>query len=124
MVGIQERMQGVLISLKGTTIFQGNAYTMQEMQPMEDKINFELIKDRFKDLDQVISDMAMLTASAQLRSGGRQGSAIIDELIAFGNDGKWQQGVIDYARAYTKVVKKDYAAFIKDYKQGKYEQRT
>ena len=73
---------------------------------------------------QVIDDMAALTASAQLRSGGRQGSAIIDELIAFGNDSKWQQGVIDYARGYTKVVKKDYAAFMKDYKQGKYEQRT
>src|ERR1700761_4170880 len=121
---IQQRMQGVLVSLSGTTIFKGDAYTMQEMQPMEDKINFEVIKDRFKDIDQVISDMAMLTASAQLRSGGRQGSAIIDELIAFGNDSKWHQGIIDYAWGYTKVVKKDYAAFMKDYKQGKYEQRT
>lgn len=121
---IQQRMQGVLQSLKGTTVFKGDTYTVQEMQPMEDKINFELIKDRFKDLDQVISDMAMLTASAQLRSGGRQGSAIIDELIAFGNDTKWHQGVIDYAKAYSKTVQKDYAAFVKDYKQHKYEQRT
>jgi uncharacterized protein (DUF2252 family) len=118
---IQQRMQGVLVSLKGTTIFKGEPYALQEMQPMEDKINFELIKDRFKDLGQVISDMAMLTASAQLRSGGRQGSAITDELIAFGNDDKWRQAIIDYAKAYAKVVKKDYTAFRKDYKQGKYD---
>jgi len=121
---IQQRMQGVLQSLKGTTVFKGDTYTVQEMQPMEDKINFELIKDRFKDLDQVISDMAMLTASAQLRSGGRQGSAIIDELIAFGADRKWHQGVIDHAKNYAAIVKKDYAEFLKDYKQHRYEQRV
>jgi uncharacterized protein (DUF2252 family) len=121
---VQQRMQGMLVSLKGNTIFKGDTYTLQEMQPMEDKINFELIKDRFKDLDQVISDMALLTASAQLRSGGRQGSAIIDELIAFGNDSKWHQGIIDYAKAYAKVVKKDYKEFLKDFKQGKYERRV
>jgi uncharacterized protein (DUF2252 family) len=120
---IQQRMQGVLQSLKGITFFKGDAYTVQEMQPMEDKINFELIKDRFKDLDLVISDMALLTASAQLRSGGRQGSAIIDELITFGTDRRWHQGVIDYAKAYSKTVQKDYAAFLKDYKLHKYERR-
>jgi uncharacterized protein (DUF2252 family) len=118
--GIQQRMQGMLVSLKGTTIFKDDAYTVQEMQPMEDKINFELIKDRYKDIDQVISDMALLTASAQLRSGGRHGSAIIDELIAFGNDTRWRQDVIDYARQYTRTVKKDYKTFLKDYKKGKY----
>lgn len=117
---IQQRMQGVLVSLKGTTVFKGDTYTLQEMQPMDDKIKFEVIKDRFKELDQVINDMAMLTASAQLRSGGRQGSAIIDELIAFGRDAQWQQAIIDYAKGYLQVVKKDYTAFLKDYKQGKY----
>ena len=118
--GIQQRMQGVLVSLKGTTVFEGDAYTLQEMQPMEDKINFELIKDRYKDLDQVISDMALLTASAQLRSGGRQGSAIIDKLIAFGNDSRWHQDIIDYAKSYTRTVKQDYKTFMRDYKKGKY----
>jgi uncharacterized protein (DUF2252 family) len=117
---IQQRMQGVLVSLKGVTHFKGDDYTLQEMQPMEDKINFELIKDRYKDIDHVLNDMALLTASAQLRSGGRQGSAIIDELIAFGSDDRWHQDIIDYARHYTKTVKQDYKTFVKDYKDGKY----
>jgi hypothetical protein len=38
----------------------------------------------------VVNNMAELSVSAQLRSGGRQGSVIADELIAFGAAGKTQ----------------------------------
>ena len=44
---IQQRMQSVLAALQGATIFNGDPYTLQKMQPTEDKINFELIKDRY-----------------------------------------------------------------------------
>jgi uncharacterized protein (DUF2252 family) len=119
-IDVQQRMQSVLPALQGTTIFKDEPYTLQAMQPTEDKINFELIKDAYRDIYQVIDDMAMLTASAQLRSGGRQGSAIIDELIAYGEDTEWQQVLIDYALKYAKQVKRDYKEYMKDYKKGKY----
>jgi Uncharacterized protein conserved in bacteria (DUF2252) len=77
-----------------------------------------MIRDRYKDVERVIKDMAMLTASAQLRSSGRQGSALADELIAFGKDHHWQQGLLDYAVAYAAKVKKDYQAYFKAYKAG------
>ena len=38
----------------------------------------------------VVNNMAELSVSAQLRSGGRKGSVIADELIAFGAAGKTQ----------------------------------
>ena len=120
-IDVQQRMQNVLPSLQGTTIFKDDAYTLQEMQPTEDKINFELIKDQYRDIYQVIDDMALLTASAQLRSGGRQGSAIIDELIAFGEDTQWHEAVLKYAVKYAKQVKRDYKEFITGYKKGKYQ---
>ena len=69
---------------------------------------------------QVISDMAALTASAQLRSGGMQGSGSIDDLMAFGLDAGWQEKVIAYALAYAKTTKKYYQQFLKDYEAGKY----
>jgi hypothetical protein len=62
--------------------------------------------------------MALLTASAMLRSAGRQGAALPDELIAFGTDTHWQQALTSYATAYAAQVKRDYNAYFKDYKAG------
>ena len=66
---------------------------------------------------QVIDDMALLTASAQIRSSGRQGAAITDELISFGEQKGWQDAIIDYALGYAKRVKKDYSNFKADIKK-------
>ena len=117
-VAIQQRMQNVYPALLGTTMYKNESYVIKELQPTADKIDFLVIKDRYKDILKVIEDMAVLTASAHLRSSGREGSAIADELIAFGYNTGWQQHVIDYAFTYSKQVKKDYASFLREYKKG------
>jgi uncharacterized protein (DUF2252 family) len=117
-VAIQERMQNIPPALLSTTVFKGDPYVLKEMQPTADKIDFMVIRDRYKDVERVIKDMAMLTASAQLRSSGRQGSALADELIAFGKDHHWQEGLLNYAVAYAAKAKKDYQAYFKAYKAG------
>ena len=117
-VAIQERMQNVSPALLSTTFFQGDPYVVKELQPTADKIDFLLIRDRYRDIECVIADMAVLTASAQLRSAGRQGAALPDELIAFGKDHHWQQGLLDYSAAYAEQVKKDYQAYFSEYKAG------
>ena len=118
-VGVQQRMQNIPPALLSTTTFKGDAYIIQEMQPVKDSINFGLIKDRYRDIYQVIDDMAMLTASSQLRSSGRQSSATADEFIAFGMNNEWQEHILKYAANYAKKVKQDYNAFVKDHKKGK-----
>ena len=115
---VQRRMQNIPPALLSTTSFKGDSFIIQEMQPTKDSINFRLIKDRYRDIYQVIDDMAMLTASSQLRSSGRQSAAVADELIAFGNNSQWQEVVLQYALEYTKKVKKDYAQFVKAFKAG------
>jgi uncharacterized protein (DUF2252 family) len=117
-VAVQRRMQNVSPALLNAAIFKNECYVIKEMQPTADKIDFLLIKDKYKYIARVIEDMALLTASAQLRSSGRQGSAIADDLIAFGKDVHWQQSVIDYASAYAKQVKKDFSNYSKDFKKG------
>lgn len=117
-VAIQERMQNIPPALLSTTVFKGDPFVLKEMQPTADKIDFMVIRDRYKDVERVIKDMAMLTASAQLRSSGRQGSALADELIAFGKDHHWQLGLLEYALAYASKIKKDYQAYFKEYKAG------
>ncbi len=120
-IGLQKRMQSVLPALLDTTFFEGDSFTLQEMQPTEDSINFELIKDRYRDIYQVIDEMAMLAASAQLRSSGRQGSAIADELIAYGENTYWHESALNYAVQYAKKVKKDYEEYLGGYNDGLYK---
>jgi uncharacterized protein (DUF2252 family) len=117
-VAIQRRMQNVCPALLGTTLFQGHSYVVKEMQPLEDKINFLVVRDRYRDIACVVEDMAFLTASAQLRSAGRQGAAGPDDLIVFGQDSRWQQPLLDYAMAYATQVKKDYQEYFTAYKAG------
>ncbi|TWJ00847.1 uncharacterized protein (DUF2252 family) [Mucilaginibacter frigoritolerans] len=120
-ITIQKRMQNVSSSLLSTTVFRDESYVIQELQPVKDTIKFKLLKDEYRDIYQVIDDMASLLASAQLRSGGIQGSSNIDDLSAFGTSAEWQQEVLGYALKYAKKVKKDYEQFVKDYKNGVFE---
>jgi hypothetical protein len=108
-------MQNVSPALLSPTVFRGDTYTLQEMQPTADKIDFEQIDAHYNHLEQAIKDMALLTASAQIRSGGMQGSAITDTLMAFGKRKDWHEPLISYAASYSKQVTDDYNQFIKDY---------
>lgn len=117
-VAIQQRMQNINPALLSTTIFHDVPYVMKEMQPTDDKINFLTVKDRYRDIACVVEDMAFLTASAQLRSAGRQGAAIPDLLIDFGQDSHWQAPVLEYATQYAAQVKKDYQEYFTAYKAG------
>ncbi|MBS1519809.1 MAG: DUF2252 family protein [Bacteroidetes bacterium] len=113
---VKQRMQNVSPALLGTGVFKGDSYVIQEMQPTEDRINFEMIKNRYDDIRLVTEDMALLTASAQLRSTGRQGSAIADKLIEFGYSNDWHEAILNYAKKYAGQVKQDYEQYVSDYK--------
>jgi uncharacterized protein (DUF2252 family) len=121
-VAIQHCMQNVNPAFFTPVVFKDEPYTIKQLQPTDDKINFELIKGRVDDIHRVISDMARLTASAQLRSSGRRGAAIADELIAYGENNQWHDDILKYASQYTAQVKKDYDEFIAGYKKGLYQQ--
>ena len=62
-------------------------------------------------VDEIINDMAILTASAHIRSSGWKGAAVVDELSAFGENKQWQTSVLDFGKTYSLTVKKDYQAF-------------
>ncbi|MEP7142611.1 MAG: DUF2252 family protein [Ferruginibacter sp.] len=117
-IAIQQRMQNISPALLSPTNFNSNSYTIKEMQPTEDKIEFATIRDNLENIGGVIQDLALLTSSAQLRSSGRQGSACADELIEFGGTRNWQASILEYAIAYAAQVKKDHGAFVKAYNDG------
>jgi len=56
--------------------------------------------------------MGRVTAWAQLRSSGREGSAPADDLIGFAGASGWKRRLIDYARSYESQVQRDYKQFV------------
>ena len=117
---IEGYMQNNSPALLGSTNFKNADYLIRELQPSSDKIDFQLVKHSNKNLSRVIIDMAILTASAQLRSAGRKGSAIPDDLIEFGENTGWQDEIIGFSKNYSKEVKRYYNEYMDSYKKGNF----
>lgn len=118
-VNIQQRMQNIPPALLSFGKFRGDSFIIAEMQPTKDTFDFKLVRDAYRDIYQVIHDMAILTASAQIRSSGWKGAAVVDELSAFGENKQWQDAVLDFSKAYSQTVKNDFAEFCAESKKSK-----
>jgi hypothetical protein len=91
---------------------------IRELQPGADKINFRKIKEQHDDIRQVINDMAMLTASAQIRISGRKGAAVADDLIEFGNKKGWQKKLMGLSKSYSNQQQGNYKIYLEKYNDG------
>ncbi len=110
-VTIQDRMQAVAPALLHAVTLARRPYVLRELQPTEDRLNLEGAGAKAGRLERVMRTMGCVTAWGELRSAGRQGSAIADELVAFGGRSGWQGDVLKYAQAYAKQVEADWDAF-------------
>lgn len=121
---VQDLMQHVTAAMLDTTEFQGRSYVIQELQPVKDTLKFKLIRDDYRDIIQVIDDMAVLTASAQLRSSGRLGVATADEFINFAKKMNCEQELLRLAQRSCEQTHRDYYAFLDDYHSGELLSKT
>lgn len=113
-VAIQSRVQATPPALLTAIGLEKQAYVLRELQPTDDALNLNQWNGKLRRLEKVIQTMGGLVAWGQLRSGGRQGSAITDHLIDFATSSNWHQPLLDYARAYSCQVEKDYHNFCTD----------
>jgi len=112
---LQDRIQQVTPKMLHVLRFDKADFVLKALQPTQDRMDLNRCKGRLDELEALIGTMAQLTASGQLRSSGRQGSSIADELIAFaGNHKKWSGKVLDYAQDYARQVQSDYDAYVRD----------
>lgn len=118
-VAVQRRMQGTAPALLDAVKIGSGGYVLRELQPSKDRLTLKDARGRPGRLRSVISTMAHVTAWAQLRSSGRQGSAVADDLIAFGEDSGWQQALTNYGRVYAAQVERDFKAFVRTQKERK-----
>jgi Uncharacterized protein conserved in bacteria (DUF2252) len=87
-------------------------FVLRELQPSQDKVNVTQLRGKPKRLTKLIETMAQVTAWGQLRSSGRQGSAIADALINFAQAANlWQPDWLDYAQTYAQQVTIDHQIF-------------
>lgn len=116
-VAIQRRMQGTAPALLDAVTIGSGGYVLRELQPSKDRLTLKDARGRPGRFRSVIATMAHVTAWAQLRSSGRQGSAVADDLIAFAEASDWQRPLIHYGRLYAAQVEQDYKVFVRTQKE-------
>src|SRR5690349_3563795 len=110
-VAIQRRMQAATPALTNSVKLGRDGYVLRELQPSEDRLSLKDAEAHPQLLGGMIETMGKLTAWAQLRSSGRDGSAALGDLTAFGATDTWRQPLVEYGRAYSVKVEADYTEF-------------
>lgn len=105
---VQRRMQAVSQAFLQAVTIGRQPYVLRDLQPSEDKVD---LARAGKGLRPAISAMGQLLAWDQLRSTGRQGSAIADELIAFGRIKTLRKGMVDLACQCSARVEADWREY-------------
>ena len=85
---------------------------------MNDETPIDLTKADADELEHLVGTMGQIVAWAQLRSAGRDGSAIADALIDFGSRKKWKAPLLEAAQTCAAQVRKDAAVFDAAYDEG------
>jgi uncharacterized protein (DUF2252 family) len=117
-VEIQRRAQAVSQAFLHAVAFKKRPYVLRSLQPSEDRVDFTKWNGKLAQLETVIVNMAQLSAWAQLRSGGRQGSAIADDLIAFGARKDWPVALIELAAQCAEQMVSDWREYCASYDRG------
>lgn len=112
-VFVQEIMQHISPALLQPLQFSNKYFVMKQLQPSADKMDLNLCKGKLKKLENILQTMAEAAASAHLRSTGRNGSVIADELIAYAEKHlEWKNKLLQFAEKYAQQVQVYYQSFI------------
>lgn len=117
-IDVQKMTQHVSPALLQRVVIDGQSYVMRELQPLEDKLDFSILDAKKGKLNEVIGTMAVMAASAYLRSSGWMKSSTTDELIEFGTSRDWHKGIYSFASNYKEQVITDFKEFKKAFREG------
>lgn len=120
-VDIEHRMQAVSMAFLTAVKLGDQGYILRALQPLEDRINLDHNLHSMSDLHKTMCCLGQIVASAHLRSSGRDGSAIADELIDYGNKHKWKTKLLQAAQDCAKQVESDWAVYCEAYDDGAFK---
>jgi uncharacterized protein (DUF2252 family) len=118
-VALQRRMQAVSMAFLHPIVQRDSSYVLKGLQPSEDRVTLDVKRTELAQIETVLQEMGRIVAWAQLRSAGRQGSAIADELIDFGaSRSKWQPDLIEAAQQAARQVVADWQTYHAAFEAG------
>ena len=93
-------------------------YILRALQPKEDRVALQHWNGKLPRLERVMASMGTAVAWGHLRAGGREGSAIADELIQFGANPRWRKQITQIAEYCAERTRRDWLAFAQAYDDG------
>lgn len=117
-VAIQRRMQAVSMAFLQAVKIGKQSYVLRALQPSEDRVPLAGQQRHRDHLYGVLEVMGQCLAWAQLRSSGRQGSAISDELIDFSARQKWRGKLLAACEELASQVHEDWKTYVSAYDDG------
>ena len=114
-VSVQKRVQAIAPAFLQAVTINERSYVLRELLPSQDRLQLAHWHGQVRRLEHVMDSMGKLVAWDQLRSGGRQGSATIDALIAFAHQPTWRKLLLEYAVSYSAQVVQDWQRFHSDF---------
>jgi uncharacterized protein (DUF2252 family) len=117
-VSVQQRMQAIPIAALHAVTLDGEPYVLRRLLPSEDRVDLRSLRGRPTRIHALLEDVGRCLAWDQLRSGGRDGSATADALIAFGTDPAWRRPLLALAEHAAAEVEADYRVFGAAYDAG------
>jgi uncharacterized protein (DUF2252 family) len=110
-VAVQKRMQAVSQAFLHAVVMKKTPYILRGLQPSEDRVDLSKSQGKLRRLEGAVSTMGQVLAWDQLRSSGRRGAAIADELIAFASATRLKKGMIDLALQCARQVEADWKTY-------------
>ena len=107
----QEASPALLDAIHSNEKSDLKSFVLRELQPAEDKVKPETVEGKMSLLEDLVKTMGVALACGYLRSGGQQGSATAEDLIAFAQTPHWHSTLIEYAQTYAGQVHADYQSF-------------
>lgn len=120
-VAVQQRMQAISMAFLQPVMLDGSSCVLRGMQLSEDRVALESWNGKLRRLEEVMTIMGQTVAWAQLRSTGRNGSAIADDLIDFGRQGEWQPTLLELSAHCADQVEQDWQQYAKAFDQGAFK---
>jgi len=120
-VEIERRMQAIAPALLHPVIVDSEPYVLRELMASQDKLDLRAWNGNEPLFEALARDLGFLVAWSELRSSGREGSATIDELMAFAARRRWRKAVLGWAEEYEGVAERDWKEFREAYQDNAVE---
>ena len=120
-VAIQRRVQATPMAFLQPVSIGRVPYVLRGLQPSENRVALDRWNKQLDRLEGVLRTMGEVVAWGQLRSSGRDGSAIADELIDFGERQKWKSELLETAEHCAELVGKDWNTYVTAFDEGAFK---